>query len=932
MTMPKWKKILTIAVCSVFGLLLLTAAVCRIALSSTVICSRWLPMAGRLTNSTISASEVNVGLLRNSLEIKDFVYANPDGFELRIDSLQAKIAFFRLFSKDVRIGSPALRGVRVKFRQTVRKTEIPAPMQESPVLSPPVAKSEVVAGGPQQERIPLMENFRIPESISPWGALPFKLALRDLVIRDLSVDYAGADGVELHYALDTLTLNRIAPGMFSELRLDSMLTGSLKKTGLEIRSLPLSLVCRILPDFNLCPESLDLSIDSRSETPAVFLIPAASPKVPLVVERMRFLMRGKRDAEKWTLEEGVFSLGKSSLKASGELDPCRNEVSLDWTLKLYPGELPQPLPGVIRKSGVEITYLEKNGRLLFSNGRVDCSGRLAATGFKLDEKGVSSDDFRTVMSYIAAADIPGGTFALSNAMLDVFAGRNSLISLQSKTPLRFYRMREGIFPDPATVPNLQFHLREMALSHLNVFLNGKKFRKGAAELSATLGADEARNVLVKAHGIVRENHKGGTAAEITMDARISLADNRRPDSIRIVSPQIDIPLLRDIFTLEDTADASVSGATASRASASGFPEPAPARVVRRSPPPPGSASVPAPAVLNAELPEPGGGLPAFLRSRSAAVALDLKKVHYESGVDLAFAGNVSFRQCQLDADKMLLQINGTDFPLKFDADLRSGHWKSEGVTKALNAGPLLNLCLNQKTASLMVDSLKFELAAAGFTPDRIRQTLTGTFVTGVSGISVPLELDQSSDLFKLVMLPLENIPQLLGMIGGSDLKNLALEKARGLTAILNGTSALRFSSGALDASFRDGVMTLKDLTLTGDQILAETLLGTVNLANGEIDLKTRTGLDMITIPLNFKGSIASPVPDFPSGIADFLKLNAAAPLQKTVDRLLNRALNVTEEEAEAAADEGNVLNRAVDKGLQKGLRSLDKWLNRRNGK
>ena len=31
----------------------------------------------------------------------------------------------------------------------------------------------------------------------------------------------------------------------------------LKKTGLEIRSLPLSLVCRILPDFNLCPESLD---------------------------------------------------------------------------------------------------------------------------------------------------------------------------------------------------------------------------------------------------------------------------------------------------------------------------------------------------------------------------------------------------------------------------------------------------------------------------------------------------------------------------------------------------------------------------------------------------------------------------------------------------------------------------------------------------
>ena len=930
--MSKRKKILTIAVCAVFGLLLLTAAACRIALSSTVICSRWLPMAGRMTNSSISASEVNLSLLRNSLEIKDFFYADSSGFELRIDSLNTRIAFFRLLSKDFRIDAPALQGVRIKFRQAAGKAAIPAPARKPAGIPPPSVTKEPLPH-PGDGRIPLMNNIRIPESILGWKAQPFKVALRDLVIRDLAVDYAGADGTELNYALESLTLNRIGPGMFSELRLDSILTASRKKTGVEIRSLPLSLVCKMLLDSSLFPESLELSVDSRAESPAALLVPAASPKVPLALERMRFLVRGKRRAGKWTLEQGLFSMGKSSLKASGELEPRLNHASLDWTLKLYPGQFPEPLPGVIRKSGMDIAYLEESGKLLFRNGRLDISGSLAGTGFKLDGKGVAADDLRAAMNYIFGADIPGGTFVLSNAMLDVSAGKNSLISLQSKTPLKFYRTREGVFPDPATVPNLQFRLREMALSNLNIFLNGKKFRKGAAELSAALTADEARNILLTAHMLVREKHKGGTAAEITMDARINLADNSRPDSIRLASRKIDIPLLRDIFSLEEPVSASDPEAVVSAPSASSRREPSAAvRADPQLPPSPPSRAASVPSASAQESPALAGRLPAFLRSRDIEVFFDLKNMCCASDVSLALAGKTAFRKCLLSADRMLLRINGTDFPLNFEANLADGRCRAEGMTKGLNAGPLVNLFLTRKTAALKVDSLKFELSASGFTPDRIRQTLTGTFVAGVSGISLPLELDQSSDLFQLVMLPLENIPSLLGMIGGGELKNLALEKTRGLASILSGDSALCFSSGNLDASFRAGVMTLKDLTLTGDPVLTETLLGTVNLATGGIDLKTRTGLDVITIPLNFKGTITSPVPDFTSGISDFLKLNAAAPLQKTVDRLLNSALNVSETEAEALENDENVLDKAIDKGIRNGLRSLDKWLNRRNGR
>ena len=111
MAMAKSKKILMITACAGFTLILLLTAAYHIALSSTVICSFWLPMAGRMTRSTMTASEVKMSLLRSSLEVRDFCYANPHGVELRVESLKTGIAFFPLFSRDIRIHDAALRGL-----------------------------------------------------------------------------------------------------------------------------------------------------------------------------------------------------------------------------------------------------------------------------------------------------------------------------------------------------------------------------------------------------------------------------------------------------------------------------------------------------------------------------------------------------------------------------------------------------------------------------------------------------------------------------------------------------------------------------------------------------------------------------------------------------------------------------------------------------
>ena len=76
--------------------------------------------------------------------------------------------------------------------------------------------------------VPLIEDFQIPESILGWKALPFKIALKDVALQDITVDYADEAGeMDFKYVINSLSLNRVTPGMTTEITLDSFLTGSL---------------------------------------------------------------------------------------------------------------------------------------------------------------------------------------------------------------------------------------------------------------------------------------------------------------------------------------------------------------------------------------------------------------------------------------------------------------------------------------------------------------------------------------------------------------------------------------------------------------------------------------------------------------------------------------------------------------------------------
>ena len=919
MAMSKKKKILVITGCVLGGLLLLLVTAYHVVLSSGMICSHWLPMAGKMMNSTISASEVKVSLFGNSLQVKDFVYANPDGVEVTLDSLQMKIAFFKAISRDVRIDGLALQGLRATIRPVARKTELSS-VPESLAPAAASATGEARTAANEKIAVPLLEDFRIPESILGWKSLPFRLALKDVSLRDVSVFYADEDrGMNFRYLIHSLSLNRVIPGMTTELKLDSLLTGTLEKQGIEIRSLPLRFSLNARLDSLLFPETLDFAADlNDAERRSAVFTWAACPEQQIAPGIVHLAVRGKKVSEKWELEELLGVLGKSSLKASGTLEPRLNHAAFAWTLKGYPSQLPQPLPAIMKKSGVELSYVEENGKITFLDGKLNYSDIVSATGFKLDEKGAAVGDFRGTLNYIAFANLPEGAVGLSNAVMDVSEGEDKLITLKSTAPLVFYKGKEGFFPDPQMAPDLKFSLREMALSKLNMFLNGKKFSRGAAEVHAALETDQNRNILLTASAQVKEKLKGGSAGDLAVNACLNLRNNTDPDTIRVSSANLDVPVLQSIFKLEEAE----AGGTAPAA-----------QVPARKAEPAAASAAPADAPRKSSVQSPASfadRLPPFIREQNINLTLDLKKIHYADGVDFALSGDVSFRNPVIAAQNLLLLVNGTKFPLNAEVNLATEQAGFGGSVAALNAAPLVNSFLKQKkSAALTLDSLKFDVRTKGFTPESIKKSLNGSFVLNASGIAVPLELDRSSELMKVIMIPLKSIPALLEMIDGGELKNLAVEKSRGINDVLSGAEDLRFSSASLDTSFRDGVVTLKDLTLTGDLILSETLLGTVNLVNNEIDLRTRTGLELITIPMNIKGTISSPKPDYASAVTDFLKVNATATLQKSVDRLLDKALDTGRKSGGDGTlqKEEKILDKAIDKGVRKGLERLNKWLN-----
>lgn len=323
--------------------------------------------------------------------------------------------------------------------------------------------------------------------------------------------------------------------------------------------------------------------------------------------------------------------------------------------------------------------------------------------------------------------------------------------------------------------------------------------------------------------------------------------------------------------------------------------------------------------------ETHGDFPAFLRKCTVKYRIDLKNIVTADRMNLSIAGRMELADLVLKANPLNLDVNGMKCQLGGEVNASSRHFHVAGKSGAMDLSALLSSMMKSGSnpPTLMINSTDLNFKGQGFSEEAVKQTLTGILLLKASNLSIPMELYQSNDLTRVIMIPLRAIPKLLSMIPYEHaLKTKAVSGARTLDDIFSGNMNLDFSTVLLDLTAQNGLVNIKNLSLTGNQVASEQIAGTVNLSAGNINLLTQTNLIGLVIPFRIGGTLASPQPDYSGALASLLKAVTVNVLQDAA-KMVVKELNPDSASGQPVKSDGKVIEKAVEKGLNQ----LNNWLN-----
>lgn len=235
----------------------------------------------------------------------------------------------------------------------------------------------------------------------------------------------------------------------------------------------------------------------------------------------------------------------------------------------------------------------------------------------------------------------------------------------------------------------------------------------------------------------------------------------------------------------------------------------------------------------------------------------------------------------------------------------------EGTFSDLDMSPYLTILAPSSKARMEVPRAEFALTGSDFTPDGLHNDLKLHLIAEMKSISVPIELDRSSRLMKLIMIPINAMPTYLEMIKLKwNFRDELDQCARAVQAVISGRQNLAFDRARIDFSMGGGFLRVSDCTLHGSDISLESIRGTVELATEKIDLRTVIIINEIKLPLNFDGSLSQPSPRLKNMLKDFMSLNASLILK----------LEAMMKEPPSKKDS------RLEKAIKRGYRNLNRYL------
>ena len=234
----------------------------------------------------------------------------------------------------------------------------------------------------------------------------------------------------------------------------------------------------------------------------------------------------------------------------------------------------------------------------------------------------------------------------------------------------------------------------------------------------------------------------------------------------------------------------------------------------------------------------------------------------------------------------------------------------------------------------LMKELRLEIVNEDLTSANITKNIHGQLQMSLENISLPTELCKY-DPFKIVFLPINVMANIDDYTKSKISIPPFLKKIFLYTDdVVDGVSTLKFKKGNIDLTLKDGIINFNEFMFKGKMLSPVNILqfsGTVDF-DGKIDLKTKTTIAGIQIPLVIKGTIEKPKPIVTTFIPDLVSNNTMNIINTGKDSVYGiidtggDAVNILKEAGKNTAVQ---LNGSIKKIIQMGIISND---NSRNSK
>lgn len=273
--------------------------------------------------------------------------------------------------------------------------------------------------------------------------------------------------------------------------------------------------------------------------------------------------------------------------------------------------------------------------------------------------------------------------------------------------------------------------------------------------------------------------------------------------------------------------------------------------------------------------------------------LKLAKIHCADDLNLSVKGPLSVNRRTLQIENMKISANDSPVALRLMLAERDGDWYYEGslLGERLALAPLFRFFDgNTADVSGTLESLNLAFSGKGLTETELKQNLNGTLKASVRNLSFPARNERTESFLNLLTIPLKAVPQVEERISPETLPADFQALRSELLAVAEGKKNLRFDSGKLDASVSNGVLTLNKFEFEGGTLKRESVIGTVELLSGKLNLDAMLELAQTTIPLSVRGKLRKPQLDITKSLVKFAtsRLNLpveADEVEKTVEEV-----------------------------------------------